>query len=809
MDDLLYSDKIAGYYWSQDEKRYISIERVFKEKESDEDVEIQAPDGCELFEGIEGIHKIVTNESEKHREKDKNWQIVHDNMHKFYMSNVLVPPPEFRPVSKTKDAQMRDEMNAYFVTILNFSILMKDDHLETQNLRGIGEVSLRNLQKHIFGLYDYIFQKLSKKKGLIRGAILGKRVDFSGRAVITPDPSLTIDQCSIPYKLALELYKLEIANNLLEKRKFKRYDSAISHIEECIKLENYDLFEIAEEVCNGQYVVLNRQPTLHRMGILAFKCHVNKDYVVKIHPMVCEPYNADFDGDQMAVYRSLYPETEQECEEKLSVKANLVCPTTGGMMLAANQDIVLGLHLLTTPDESNKFTTDDGIETYKGRVIFNQCLPEYPFINETINKKLLRIILDDVGRTRPADVVAETLDKIKELGFKYTTMCGCTMSLKDMYLPQSREIVSSVLDDDKLDWQEKFGKLQSDEITRPVKDAFPYKVFIESGSRGSWDQANQIILSRGFVQNFNGKVIETPIKSSLIDGMTRQEFFNSCYGSRKGLLDTALNTGDSGYLTRKLVYAAVNLELDEQLDDCGCRETFNILVPDGDAGLKLAKSLVGRYVAKFDDEGNVSYDIVTYGNYHTFANRAVNLRSPLFCKSPKVCKTCYGKTNEILHSKYIGIIASQAMGEVSTQLVLRTFHTSGAAKKGKDNDAQEDIVNDLSVVKKIFHAGASYSYDQSILKLYDVYSRYKGILLVHYECIVAQMMRVGKQRWRLSEDRDITNYEMVSIEAVPARENWLLALAFSRPKLYLIDGITDDGGSASGVLERIMMNEKP
>jgi hypothetical protein len=142
-------------------------------------------------------------------------------------------------------------------------------------------------------------------------------------------------------------------------------------------------------------------------------------------------------------------------------------------------------------------------------------------------------------------------------------------------------------------------------------------------------------------------------------------------------------------------------------------------------------------------------------------------------------------------------------------LVLRTFHTSGAAKKGKDGEDQEDIVNDLTVVKKIFHAGSGLSYDQSILKLYDVYSRYKGILFIHYECIIAQMMRCGKMRWRLTKERDITNYELVSIEAVPARESWLLGLAFSRPKAYLMDGITDDGGSASGVLERIMMNERP
>jgi DNA-directed RNA polymerase subunit beta' len=811
MEALLYNDKIAGYYWVADQKRYVPLHNQFKEKESDEEVEVKAPEGCELFSGIDGIYKIVQRESTAHAEKDTNWRFVRDNIDKFYMNNILVPPPEFRPVSKSKDAQMRDEMNQYFVTILNFSTIMKDDHLETPMVRGIGEISSRNLQKHIFNLYDYIFTKLSKKKGLIRGAILGKRVDFSGRAVITPDPTLKVDECSIPYKLALELYKLEVANSLLEKRRFKRYDSAIDHIEKCISLNDKELLDITKEVCEGKYVVLNRQPTLHRMGILAFRCSINDTYVVKIHPMACEPYNADFDGDQMAIYRALYDETEEECKTKLSVKANLVCPTTGGMVLGVNQDVVLGLYLLTQPNDKNEYTTEDGINTYKGRVIFNQCLPEnYAFINQTVDKKILRIILDDICRTLPPDEVSVILDKIKDLGFKFTTMSGCTMSLKNMRLPHAKDIVSGVLDDDSLDWYQKFDKIQSDEVTQPVKDAFPYKLFIESGSRGSWDQANQIILSRGYVSNFAGDIVRTPIKSSLIDGMSRMEFFTSCYGSRKGLLDTALNTGESGYLTRKLVYAAVNLELDETVDDCKCRDTFNIMIPDKEnGGLKMAKTLVGRYVVEFGPKGEQTLHEITYGNYHNYVDRAVNLRSPLFCKSIKVCKTCYGTTEKHLHSKYIGIIAAQAMGEVSTQLVLRTFHTSGAAKVGKGGEQQEDIVNDLSVVKKVFHAGAGYSYDQSILKLYDVYSRYKGILLVHYECIIAQMMRRGKMRWRLTEDRVITEYELVSIEQVPARESWLLALAFSRPKSYLIDGIIEDGSSASGVLERIMMNERP
>jgi len=828
MDHLLMDEKTFGYYYHKDTDRFIHVEKLVKDRESDKDEDPEIPEDCEVYKGIGGLHNIVTKCCEKFSEKLPLWQFISENLDKFYINNVIVPPSEIRPVSKSKNTQMRDKMNEFYMKILNFSLTYGNDYLDTGEMAGISQITFRDLQKHIFGLYDYIFQKFSKKSGLIRGSILGRRIDFSARAVISPDPSLNIGECSIPYVMALELYKLDIANVLIEKRKYKRYDSALSYIDLCIELEDHALFDIVSDVVKDQYVMLNRQPTLHRMGLLAFKPKINKDYVIKIHPFVCEPYNADFDGDQMAVYRPLYDVTNKEAAKKLDIMSNMLCPTTGGLVLGINQDAILGIYLLTDKDEKQKIKLGN-IDTYKGRLLFNKCLPyvendefdETNFIDATIDKKKLSKILDDIARIFPPEVVAQTLDKIKDLGFSFTTMVGSTMSLENMYLENAHELKTPIFDSD-IDISEKISKLQGKEVMEQVKSVFPYSVFIESGSRGKWDQANQIILSRGFVSNFAGEIQATPVRSNLMEGLTRDEYFTSSYGTRKGLLDTALNTGVSGYLTRKLIYCGCNLELDDTCDDCGTEQRLTLTIPkeknsDIDP-YKLAKSLIGRYVII---DGTDEEFIIGYKDFYKLLGTTVHVRSPIFCKNYNVCKKCYGDTIDILHSNYIGIVAAQALGEISTQLVLRTFHTSGIAQQregGSKSDKQQDITDDLTMVKKVLHnstpfyfMGEKYdhmNYHDALMCLYRIYSRYKTILFVHYECIVSMMMRVENVRWRLTEKRDLSECKMVSIESVPSKESWLLALAFSKVKHYVIDGVVGQSIDNGGILEKIMVNEK-
>ena len=309
---------------------------------------------------------------------------------------------------------------------------------------------------------------------------------------------------------------------------------------------------------------------------------------------------------------------------------------------------------------------------------------------------------------------------------------------------------------------------------------------VESGARGSWDQVKQIILTRGFISNFKGQILSIPIKHSLLEGLDQAEFFNSTYGCRKGLLDVALNTGASGYLSRKLIFACANLQIGD-LEDCGTTDLLEVHVKDE----KKAKMLIHRY---YDNNGKL--EKITSENCLTFSNKVIYIRSPIFCKSPKVCRTCYGDLYKVLNSRFIGVIAAQSLGECNTQLVLRTFHTSGVAhvKEGEqevDDEAvrQMDIIGDLATASKLLHRFNNKSYIEIVSDLFDVYNTNRSIHHVHFECVVSQLMWKGTRKWRLLENRQNISPEYHSVQKVPSYESWLLGLAFSRPKQHILKGI--------------------
>jgi len=848
VDAMINDETILGFYYNEKSKKYIPVNKPTIEEE-----QVELPDGVILYSGPDGIYDLVKFESERCMESNSSWKFINDNLSKFFMHNIIVCPPEFRPVSKTKDTQMRDKMNEFYMTVLNFALMLKND-VTTYEDSEIQRVNFKNLQRYVFNFYEYIFSKFSKKSGLIRGSILGKRIDFSARAVICPDPKLNLDQCSLPYCMALELFKLKVVNRLLEMKNaygkvFVRYDPTIEYVNDCIALKDPILLDIIKEVTKNRLVILNRQPTLHRMGLLSFEITINMDDVIKIHPCICEPYNADFDGDQMAAYISLYDETESENRKRMFILENLISPSTGKMILGINQDILLGLYLMTQEDATPQcqYTGDnakignDGVEHHKnttqGRIEFNDVLPDdFPFINKVIDKKQINLLLNEIVNSYSPTIVKTTIDAIKQLGFKETTLRGTTFSLKDLNCEGTYDIVSEIIDDDNLSIRDKFHALNDHPYKQTVQETFPYADFIKSGSRGSWDQAHQLIFCRGFMSNSQGEVVPSAIKNNLVGGLTQDEFFTSCYGSRKALLDVALNTAVSGYLTRKLVYCNVNLELDDGIDDCGTSDYLAIKIPrnlsadniesliadidDPDEkqlqrdiliqektqlnGIQLAKSLIGRWC----HTGDHQLFLITNTNYLDICNKIIYLRSPIYCTSHKVCKKCYGETNKVCHSKYIGVIAAQALGEVATQLTLRTFHTGGQAIMGKDqkDDSQQDIISDLSMVNKLLHGTLNINHDQLLIDLFSIYANHKTLLLIHFECVVSQMMRVGNQRWRMVDDRDSHAYDIISIENVPSKESFLLALAFSKPHNYIISGILGTSQTNDGILEKMLTN---
>jgi len=678
MIDTLMTNECSTLYKTHDNKFYIETE-VREEKSTDES-----------FEKLDAIRELVTSICNIEVEKEnKKWIYIKENLDKLLIKEIIVLPPDLRPVTKLNDNKqfVADKINRYYT-----KLIIKKESIEKST------IDLKNSEKKIFyhfykpvqetvnQLYEHILCVLSKKEGLIRGSILGKRIDFSGRAVIVPDPTLNLDECVLPYIMFLELFKIQIGKKLIELNFFKLLNNSIDFLDECLRNKNPALFELCssmkDEVC-----LLNRQPSLHRLNMLGFKIKVSLDNVIKIHPMVCPCFNADFDGDQMAVYIPITPESKQEVIDKFLVTKNLRNPANGELTTTPNQDIILGLYLLT----SDKFPGLREIENCKGTFvpayvkIFNDCLPiDYPIINKTIDKKELLNILNDINQKYDPQITKEVLDSIKSIGFKYSTLFGSTMSL-DQFMLIDKNLKNEIFEGD---LQESLSKIQSQETTNRLRKSFGYSYIIDSGSRGTWDQARQIILCRGFVSNFRGQILHTPVKSGLLDGLTEQEFFISTYGSRKGLLDTALNTGVSGYLSRKLIFACVNLQKSSK-DDCGTHDFLVVAVNSK----KKAEMLCYRYYLNENDE--LTY--ITPENCYNLVGKTIRLRSPIYCKTYEICNKCYGDFHKILDSKFIGVIAAQILGERGTQLVLRTFHTSLSK-----NTKILDINNNSYTIKEVY-----------------------------------------------------------------------------------------------------------
>ena len=647
----------------------------------------------EKLEGISGVLTILERIIEEEDSKPEV-QFLRDNFQFARINNVVVIPPDFRPCGKNQHGvNVTDEINHFYSKLIVKSNHMKSLPYEVDENSDIFRTNFRSIQTSVISIYDYVLSKLSKKKGLIRANVLGKRVDFSGRAVISPDPTLNLDSCRIPYVMLLELQKPQLVTYLIKRRICKRYNQANKLIEDCIRTQDPSLFDIVNDFCKDKMCILNRQPTLHRLGMLAFNCFPHLGKTIQIHPMVCPPYNADFDGDAMAVYFPITPEGKKDVKDKIGIKNNLISPTDLTLVTTPNQDIILGIWAATTSNSEIKKEIK-GEELPFELYLFNKCLPEsYPVQTEPCNKKKLISILNDIAFKYSPTEVMETLDAIKRLGFTTSTLEGYSLGIDDLCSTDLNDIASNLTGDKHID----LPTLSSEPVMDAMKE-LPFATFIESGARGSWDQVKQLVLSRGYVSDASGTIRNSLIRSSLVKGLNQQEFCQSSWGARKGLLDTAMSTGDSGYLTRQLTYSTVSIELDSTKEDCGTTDTLPITVENN----KMAKTLLWRYFVRSDG----TLGRITRRNYKDFIGTTVKLRSPIYCKDTKICRKCYGDLYKIIHSNQIGIIATQAVGERTTQLVLRTFHTSGVASVNSDGttDSQNDIVSGMALANKLFHS---------------------------------------------------------------------------------------------------------
>ncbi len=551
--------------------------------------------------------------------------------------------------------------------------------------------------------------------------------------------------------------------------------------------KNVKLFDTVKEFCKGKICILNRQPTLHRLSILAFNMDVHLGNTIQIHPMICPAYNADFDGDAMAIYIPVTENAFKDVVKNIGVWNNLLSPTDATIVPRPNQDIILGIFTATKEDFPAEFECKN-VKMSEGRKLFNECLPaEYEVLNNSIGKTELVRILNDIALNYDAETTMNVLDKIKELGFSLSTQHGYTLGIDDLYHQEFVTFAESLKDGETI---ENLKRINEDKAIHDKIKSLPFYTYIESGARGSIDQVKQLIVSRGYVADANNKIKHNLIRSSLVHGLTEEEYFNSCWGARKGLLDTALSTGTSGYLTRQLIYSTVNMESGELLD-CGTTEYLRITIPSNE---KEAEDLLKTVLWRYYVEDNKLH-LITTQNYKTLFGKTLDLRSPIYCRGDKICKKCYGNLHKLLHSDQIGIIATQAIGERTTQLVLRTFHIGGVVQGDAVDEENKDIISGMTVVNKLFHNpneidGVNSPVDL-VIKLQNVFGEYGGIHLVHYEVIVSSMMWTTGRLWRTLKNRSTLDYNWVSILQIPSKSSWLLGCAFSRLKSKVIDGLVN------------------
>ena len=672
-----------------------------------------------------------------------------------------------------------------------------DNGRRGRSVSGVGNRPLKSLSSMLKG-----------KQGRFRQNLLGKRVDYSGRSVIAVGPTLKMYECGIPKEMALELFKPHVIHEIVEREMAHNIKGA----KRLIDAQDERIWDIVEEVIHEHPVLLNRAPTLHRLGIQAFEPKLVGGKAMRLHPLVCTAFNADFDGDQMAVHVPLSEESQAEARILMLGANNILSPKDGSPIVTPGQDMVLGNYYLTLeiaglehegkayknsnealmdyerrnitlhtrvciPAKSfkHKVWTDENLDKYlvttPGKLIFNEILPDaFPYVNEaskenfegmTPDKFFIEPGVDLAERVKDMPVVngfvkkdlekliaqifkrfktTETsifLDKLKNQGFKYSTLSGITFSLSDIPVSDAKQ---KIIEDtqstvDKVNKQYKRGLITDEERHRKVVDLWlaatkdvqkavigemaktkvsnPLAMIFTSKARGNDSQLGQLSGMRGIMSKPDGEEVEIPIFASFKEGLDVQEFFLSSHGSRKGTADTALKTADAGYLTRRLVDVVQDLIIKEE--DCGTIQGLEVSAFIDDKSGTVLESFEERILGRFTNQKVINPEtkelIIDKGELITeqVAKKIIaagitklEIRSVLTCKTHNgLCQKCYGRNlatgNVVEVGEAVGIMAAQSIGEPGTQLTMRTFHTGGVA-------GADDITQGLPRVEELFEA---------------------------------------------------------------------------------------------------------
>lgn len=729
----------------------------------------------------------------------------HNDPTNMILDVVPVIPPDLRPMVQLDGGRFAaSDLNDLYRRVVNRNNRLKR-LLDLDAPAIIVNNEKRMLQESVDALFDNgrrgrpvtgrggrplksLAEALKGKQGRFRQNLLGKRVDYSGRSVIVTDPQLKLHQCGLPKTMALELFKPFVMRRFVE---LGGKNENIKSAKRAIERSEPKVWDVLEEVIKDRLVLLNRAPTLHRLSIQAFEPVLVEGKAIHLHPLVCAPFNADFDGDQMSVHVPLSTKAQTEARVLMLSSNNLRSPASGKVLTVPSQDMVFGVYYLTTAkdnaqgeghvfasfddvliaydnraridiqakiqvrvsaDDANvlgyerdlfRVRNEDGkvvdydvtdhpvrFETTIGRVIFNrQCLPaDYPFINYKMVKSDMSKLVNDCCDRYPLARVEPILDAIKYAGFHFATRAGLTVSVWDAAIPDCKESmlakaqanvneINDYYEDGFLSEPERHAEVINawtectEALGKAMLEGFsddnPIYMMADSGARGSKTQLRQLAGMRGLMADMSGDTIDLPIKANFREGLLPLEYFISTYGARKGLVDTASHTSDSGYLTRRLVDVAQDVIVREE--DCGTNEgvTYDLIKAGSN---ELNVDLVGRCV--LDDIVNPQTGEVLFAkdSYLESAEdlqsmvdagiKKIELRALLTCHSKNgVCQKCYGwdlsTRRPVNVGTAVGIIAAQSIGEPGTQLTMRTIHSGGVA-------GADDITQGLPTVGRMF-----------------------------------------------------------------------------------------------------------
>ena len=735
------------------------------------------------------------------------------------MDVIPVIPPDLRPMVQLEGGRFAtSDLNDLYRRVINRNNRLKR-LLELNAPRIIVQNEKRMLQEAVDALIDNgrrgrpvtgpgnrplksLSHMLKGKQGRFRQNLLGKRVDYSGRSVIVVGPNLKMYQCGLPKEMAIELFKPFVMKELVEREIAGNIKSAKRKIE---RLDD-DIWAVLEEVIREHPVLLNRAPTLHRLGIQAFEPTLVEGRAIRLHPLVCEAYNADFDGDQMAVHVPLSQEAQAEARLLMLAAQNILNPKDGKPVVTPSQDMVLGNYYLTLEQEGRvgegmyfkdmneamlayqngyvhlhsriaihasalphkpftEWQKERMLVTTVGKLLFNEIMPdEFPYLNEPsmenlevatpdkyflepgsnikeeiakqpivlpFKKKNLGQIIAEVFKRFHITETSMMLDRMKDLGYKYSTRAGLTVGIADISVADNKKTILSdahnqvdeisklfrrglITDDERYErvietWNAAKDEIQS-ALTKTLGSRNPIFMMSDSGARGNISNFTQLAGMRGLMAAPNGKIMELPVTSNFREGLTVMEMFLSTHGARKGMTDTALKTADSGYLTRRLVDVAQDVIIRET--DCSSDRGLTIsAIREGNEMIEtLEERMIGRYAQRSVKDPVTGEVFVGHNELITedIARKIIDagieevtIRSVFTCDTKHgVCKYCYGRNlatgSEVEVGEAVGTIAAQSIGEPGTQLTMRTFHTGGVAG--------DDITQGLPRIQEIFEA---------------------------------------------------------------------------------------------------------